>query len=332
MSHLGVPDGIPTVGPGAFGLFDFPALANWTPWYDCLAGTNNVYTCDPMETFSAEGAPVLHGTGIFWDPKMYLGFAGLFLCGILMKLKIPGYIIIAVLIAAIISWLPIAGSPFNFWENGGNYAYFTKFVDVANIGMSNTLGQLSFGGGIVEALLTFFLIDFLDTSATLFSMADMAGFTDERGNFEGIFQAYLVDGFATTMGAVFGTSPVTTYIESAPGIVEGGRTGLTAVVVSLWFFISVFFAPILASFPPWSTGFALILVGSMMMRGAAKINWEDPQEAIPAFLTIVVMPFTYSIAYGLILGLIAWCVMSPIPPHPPEILRLQGKEVPVDVD
>merc|ERR1719252_209666 len=103
----------------------------------------------------------------------------------------------------------------------------------------------------------FFIIDFLDTSATLFSMADMAGFTKgDKGDFEGIFQAYLVDGFATTMGSLFGTSPVTTYIESAPGIVEGGRTGLTAVVVSLWFFISVFFAPILASFPPWSTGSA----------------------------------------------------------------------------
>merc|ERR1719454_2684775 len=108
-------------------------------------------------------------------------------------------------------------------------------------------------------------------------MADMAGFTDEKGEFPGIYQAYLVDGFATTMGGLFGTSPVTTYIESAPGILEGGRTGLTAVVVSAWFFISVFFAPILASIPAWCTGSALIVVGAMMMKGLTKINWEDPQ-------------------------------------------------------
>jgi len=134
-----------------------------------------------------------------------------------------------------------------------------------------------------------------------------------------------VDGFATTMGAVFGTSPVTTYIESAPGILEGGRTGLTAVFVSLWFFLATFFAPILASIPAWCTGSALIIVGAMMMKGLTKINWEDPQESIPAFLTIIIMPFTYSIAYGLIVGILTWCIMAPFPPMPP--LPCKGEQV-----
>jgi AGZA family xanthine/uracil permease-like MFS transporter len=126
-----------------------------------------------------------------------------------------------------------------------------------------------------------------------------------------------VDGFSTTMGAVFGTSPVTTYIESAPGILEGGRTGLTAVTVSFWFFVSSIFAPIFASIPAWCTGSALIVVGAMMMKGLTKLNWEDPQESLPAFLTIITMPFTYSIAYGLILGLLTWCIMAAAPPVPP---------------
>jgi len=127
------------------------------------------------------------------------------------------------------------------------------------------------------------------------------------------------------MGGIFGTSPVTTYIESAPGVLEGGRTGLTAVVVSFWFFVSIFFAPILASIPPWCTGFALILVGATMMRGVVKINWEDPQEALPAFMTIVTMPFTYSIWLGLVLGLLTWLVLAVFPPQAPEILALMGK-------
>jgi AGZA family xanthine/uracil permease-like MFS transporter len=325
----GVPDGIPTVGPGAFGLFDYPALANFTPWYDCLAGTNNVYTCDTVVTnwqgvSTNKDMPTFHGGGEFRNPKMMLGFFGYFLCGILMKKKIPGYIIFAVMFGAILSWLPVESSPFYYWNDGGSWDYFKQVVELR--GMSNVFLKLEFGGAIFEALAMFFLIDFLDTSATLFSMADMAGFTKENGEFDGMFQAYLVDGFSTTMGAVFGTSPVTTYIESAPGILEGGRTGLTAVVVGVWFLISTLFAPILASFPPWTTGSALVLVGAMMMKGIVKINWEDPQEALPAFLTIITMPFTYSIAYGLILGIICWCVIAVIPPFPPEIQKLMGAQ------
>ena len=99
-----------------------------------------------------------------------------------------------------------------------------------------------------------------------------------------------------------GTSPVTTYIESAPGLAEGGKTGLTAIVVSFYFLLSVFFAPLLASVPPWATGPALIIVGAMMMRGVVEIDWDNHAEAIPAFVTIALMPLTYSIAYGIIGG------------------------------
>jgi len=140
-------------------------------------------------------------------------------------------------------------------------------------------------------------------------MSKFAGLQDEEGDFEGQTQAFVVDGVATSIGACMGTSPVTTYIESAPGIEAGGRTGVTAIVVGCYFGISIFFAPILASVPPWATGPALILVGAMMMRGLVDIDWDDYGSAIPAFLTMILMPLTYSIAYGMIAGISSWIII-----------------------
>lgn len=142
-------------------------------------------------------------------------------------------------------------------------------------------------------------------------MARLANVVDpETGDFEGSTAAYMVDALSISIGSLFGSSPVTAFIESGAGIAEGGRTGLTAMTVGVCFFISVFFAPIFASIPPWATGSVLILVGSMMMPAAVNINWRYLGDAIPAFVTIVVMPFTYSIAYGLIAGIILYIIIN----------------------
>ena len=143
-------------------------------------------------------------------------------------------------------------------------------------------------------------------------MAEFAGLLDKEGNFPGQMAAFIVDGAATSFGSFMGVSPVTTYIESAPGIEAGGRTGLTAIIVGFYFLISIFFAPLLASVPPWATGPALVIVGAMMMRGLTKIDWTNYGEAIPAFLTIVIMPLTYSIAYGIIAGIGSYLVINGI--------------------
>merc|ERR1719266_1943155 len=140
-------------------------------------------------------------------------------------------------------------------------------------------------------------------------MTDFAGMLEEDGNFEGSTAAFTSDAIGTVVGSLVGVSPVTTYIESGAGIQEGGKTGLTAVVISLCFFFSMFFYPIFMSFPPWSTGPALIVVGCLMMRGVMKINWMDFEEAFPAALTIMIMPFSYSIAYGIISGYVAYFFM-----------------------
>jgi len=185
------------------------------------------------------------------------------------------------------------------------FDYFKKVVDVHKI--QKTAGILSFSqfntSELWVALITFLYIDILDTTGTLFSMAKFAGFVDAKGNFPGQYFAFMSDATAICAGSLLGSSPVTTFIESSTGIREGGRTGITAITVSFYFFLSLFFTPLLASIPPWAVGPALVLVGVMMIKSVVEINWEDLREGVPAFVTIVIMPLTYSIAYGLIGGI-----------------------------
>ena len=170
-----------------------------------------------------------------------------------------------------------------------------------------------YGGQFGLAFITFLYVDILDATGTLYSMARFCGAIDERTqDFEGSAVAYLVDAFGISIGSLFGVPPVTAYIESGAGISEGGATGLTAMVTGLCFFISIFFAPIFASIPPWATGCTLVIVGSLMAKAAADINWRYMGDAIPAFLTIAIMPFTYSIAYGLIAGICSYIVINTV--------------------
>ena len=129
------------------------------------------------------------------------------------------------------------------------------------------------------------------------------GIVDENGDFPNSRIAFSADGVATMFGALLGLSPVTSYIESGAGVTAGSRTGLTAVFCGIFFLLSLFFAPIIASIPPWASGGALIIVGSMMCSSLKDIKWHNPTHAITAFLTVIAMPLTYSIAYGLIAGI-----------------------------
>jgi len=161
------------------------------------------------------------------------------------------------------------------------------------------------------AFITFLYVDILDCTGTLYSMARFCGAIDERTqDFENSAIAYTVDAFGISIGSLMGSPPVTAYIESGAGISEGGKTGLTAMFAGLAFFISIFFAPIFASIPPWATGCTLIIVGSLMAQAAKDINWRYMGDAIPAFLTIAIMPFTYSIAYGLIAGIMSYILIN----------------------
>ncbi|KAK9429968.1 permease family-domain-containing protein [Lipomyces doorenjongii] len=251
---------------------------------------------------------------------MWLGiFCGGFVTALLMLYRVKGAIIAGIALVSIISWprttdvtyFPYneAGqSRFDFFKNVVAFHKIEKILTAQEWNVSSIPGG---SGQFWLALVTFLYVDILDTTGTLYSMAKFAGLMDKRtGDFEGSATAYIVDAGGIVIGSLFGTPPVTAYIESGAGISEGGKTGITAMVTGICFFISLFFAPIFASIPPWATGSTLIIVGSMMMTSVAEINWSYFGDAIPAFLTIAVMPFTYSIAYGLIAGIITFMILN----------------------
>ncbi|OZJ04138.1 hypothetical protein BZG36_02836 [Bifiguratus adelaidae] len=198
----------------------------------------------------------------------------------------------------------------------GMYLAFIGLQTSAGIGLVTadpTLGVFNFdlsGGQVWIALITFLYIDIMDTTGTLYSMARFGGFLDEKGDFERSTLAFLSDATSISIGSCFGTSPCTAFIESGAGITEGGRTGITALTICFMFFVSLLFAPVFASFPPWATGPALIVVGSMMATNIRHVNWDYAGDAIPAFLTVILMPLTYSIAYGVIGGVISYIVLN----------------------
>ncbi|KAI8366336.1 permease family-domain-containing protein [Choanephora cucurbitarum] len=251
--------------------------------------------------------------GHMTSPTLYMGLLGLLLMAILLMYRVRGAILIAILAIAITSWP--RNSPITYFphtpQGDSMFDYFKKVVTVHNL--QHVLGKFDFNFNnrqIWIALVTFLYVDILDTTGTMYSMARYGGFTDKAGDFEHSTKAFLADACCITVGSCFGSSSCTAFVESGAGIAEGGRTGITALTVAFGFFISIFFSPIFASFPPWSTGPALIIVGSMMTSSVRNINWDYPGDAIPSFITMAVMPFTYSIAYGVIGGIISYIIIN----------------------
>jgi AGZA family xanthine/uracil permease-like MFS transporter len=157
---------------------------------------------------------------------------------------------------------------------------------------------------------TFLFVNLFDTVGTLLGVAGRAGFIDKHGNFPQVRKALFADALGTTFGAMLGTSTVTSYVESASGVASGGRTGLTAISTAAMFLIALFFAPVFLMVPGAATAPALIIVGLFMIVSVVKINFDDPTEALPAFLTIVMMPFTASIAQGIVFGMLAFVLLK----------------------
>ncbi len=166
--------------------------------------------------------------------------------------------------------------------------------------------------GLLGIVFIFFFVDLFDTAGTLVALSEKAGFVDDEGRLPRASQAFSADAIATTAGAVLGTSTTTSYIESAAGIEAGGRTGLSAIVVGGCFLLSVFLWPLAGAVPAVATAPALVVVGAMMMGGLKRIDWEDARVAVPAFLTVLGMPLTFSIANGISLGLVSWTALHAV--------------------
>lgn len=175
--------------------------------------------------------------------------------------------------------------------------------------------SVAFDPALLTVVFAFLFVDLFDTMGTIVGLSQRSGFLDHQGKLPRANRALLADSLGTVVGAVVGTSPVTTYIESASGIAEGARTGFASVVVALMFLLSLFLTPLIESIPAFATAPALIIVGVLMASSVTRVHWDDISDAVPAFLMILVMPLTFSIAHGVAAGIVTY----------PVIKRLSGK-------
>ena len=228
-----------------------------------------------------------------------VAFAGTLLAGVLMLRGIQGALIITIalitLLSALLGKVDLPHSIFGFPSPAST---FMK-MDLSKI------GELAFW----KAVVAFLFVDMFDTIGTLSAMGALGGFIKD-GKLPRAERALLADAVGTTVGAVLGTSTVTTYIESSTGIAEGGRTGLTALTVAVLFLLSTLFYPLVSIVPPYATAPALIVVGILMCSQVKNIPWDRMDEAVPAFLTLFLMPVTYSIANGLAAGFISYPIVK----------------------
>lgn len=278
----------------------------------CVPSDN--YTCD------VEG-------GIMTSGRTWLGILGMIIIAVALGYRSKLSFIYGIALVTIVSWFRNTAVTYFPDDDAGNarFDYFQKVVDITGLDMIITPFTSDLAGAGV-AIVTMLYVDFLDTSGTLLGIATSMGVIDDEGNFPKSTQAYSVDAISTMFGSIFGLSPITSYIESGAGVEAGAKTGLTAVICGFYFFIAIFFAPILASIPPWAIGGALIIVGALMARSLTKLNFNRISHAVSGFLTVIVMPLTYSIAYGLIAGIGTYFVMEGMF----WILSFVGIEIPSD--
>ena len=226
-----------------------------------------------------------------------LGFA---IMAVLDKRKIPGAIIIGILATSIIAWV------FGVADISGVIGAIPSPTHAFSLDFS-----LLATAGFIGTAFAFLFVDFFDTAGTLTSVANLTGKVNKKtGEVEGIDRALLADSTATTVGALMGTSNTTSYIESGAGIKEGGKTGLTAVTVAVLFLACLIFAPLAQSIPAFATGPALVFIATYFLRNLKDIDWEDVSEYAPAVLAAIIMPLTFSIAYGIALGFIAYVLIK----------------------
>jgi len=246
-----------------------------------------------------DNSATLVGLGHMQQPTVLLSLFGFLLIIILHYYRIRGAIIISILVITALA----------------TFLGLNEFKGVVGQipSIAPTFLQMNFEGlftaSLVGVIFVFFLVDLFDSTGTLVGVAHRAGLLQD-GKLPRLKKALFADSTAIVAGAALGTSSTTPYIESASGVAAGGRTGLTAVVVALLFLACLFLAPLAQSVPSFATAPALLFVGVLMIQGITHIDWEDITEAVPAFLTIVFMPFTYSIADGIAMGFISYALIK----------------------
>ena len=234
------------------------------------------------------------GLGDIHSPEIWLSIIGLVLIGSLLFHQVRGGILIGIFVMTLIDWIMNSNFPTQFVQFPDLRIDVSEFINFENFEV----------GRCMTGILAFLFIGVIDVSGVIFGMASLAKLTEPDGTIPGATPTFVAVALSTIVSACTGGTPVIVYVESAAGIKEGGSTGLTAVFISFYFVLSLFFAPVLSVIPLIATAPVAILVGAMMMSQSTEIDWNNMAEAIPAFLTLVTMPFTFSITNGIVLGLI----------------------------
>ncbi|ECA1329405.1 NCS2 family permease [Salmonella enterica subsp. enterica serovar Leatherhead] len=232
--------------------------------------------------------------------SVLLGVLGFFIIAILASRNIHAAVLVSIIVTTLLGWMM------------GDVHY--NGIISAPPSVTSVVGHVDLAGsfnlGLAGVIFSFMLVNLFDSSGTLIGVTDKAGLADAKGKFPRMKQALFVDSISSVTGAFVGTSSVTAYIESSSGVSVGGRTGLTAVVVGILFLLVIFLSPLAGMVPPYAAAGALIYVGVLMTSSLARVNWQDLTESVPAFITAVMMPFSFSITEGIALGFISYCVMK----------------------
>ncbi|EBJ0198018.1 NCS2 family permease [Salmonella enterica] len=232
--------------------------------------------------------------------SVLLGVLGFFIIAILASRNIHAAVLVSIIVTTLLGWMM------------GDVHY--NGIVSAPPSVTSVVGHVDLAGsfnlGLAGVIFSFMLVNLFDSSGTLIGVTDKAGLADEKGKFPRMKQALFIDSISSVTGAFVGTSSVTAYIESSSGVSVGGRTGLTAVVVGILFLLVIFLSPLAGMVPPYAAAGALIYVGVLMTSSLARVNWQDLTESVPAFITAVMMPFSFSITEGIALGFISYCVMK----------------------
>ena len=245
------------------------------------------------------------GLGNLTSPTAALALGGLVLIGALQAWKVKGAILIGILAITAAGWAMGLGHIAQGAYNPSALAATAFKLDIpAALNMKGGLGVT-----LVEIIFVFLFVDLFDNVGTLVAVTKKTGLVNADGAIPKLNRILIADSTATMVGAVAGVSTVTSYIESAAGVAEGGRTGLTSVVVGLLFLVAMVFAPLAQAIPAAATAPALVLVGSLMISALIEVDWADPMVAIPAFLTTVMTPLTYSVANGLAFGITSYALL-----------------------
>jgi len=263
-----------------------------------------------------EGEGVLIGLGNLKSPAPILAIIGLVITGILLAKNVRGALLIGILLTTIIG-VPMGVTILP--EGFGLKSIISLPPSLKPVAFQFVGWEEIFSLDMLVVVFTFLFVDIFDTVGTLVGVASKAEMLDEEGRLPRVSNALMSDAIGTVVGACLGTSTVTTYVESASGVAEGGRTGLTSLTTAIMFALALFFAPIFTMVPSAATAPVLVIVGLFMMSPIKKINLDDFTEAIPAFLTIIMMPLAYSIAEGIVFGMVSYVVLK--------LLTGKGKEV-----